>query len=122
MLNPEEFVIGPDEYLEQLRKTKEAVDIPVFASLNGYTLGGWLDYAVRLEEVGADALELNLYYVATDPSESASDLEQRAVEMVREVQRAVKIPVTIKLSPFYHFACTLCTATGGGRCRRSGAV
>ena len=115
---PEEFVIGPDEYLEKLRRTKDSVDIPVFASLNGYTLGGWLRHAARLSEAGADALELNLYYVATDDKESASDVERRSVEMVREVKRAVSIPVTVKLSPFYtslaHFARQLEAAGADG--------
>ena len=107
----DEFVIGPQEYLELVRKMKEGMSIPVFASLNGYTPGGWLDYAVQIEQAGADGLELNLYYVAVNPAESAQQIEQRKVEMVREVRRAVRIPITVKLSPFYtslaHFACEL---------------
>jgi dihydroorotate dehydrogenase (fumarate) len=106
--DPEAFVVGPDEYLEQLRRVKEAVDVPVFASLSGYTLGGWLDYARAFEQAGADALELNLYYVATDIEEAASSIEARQLQIVREVRKAVRIPLSVKLSPFYtalpHFA------------------
>ena len=99
--DPDDFVIGPDEYLEQLRRIKEAVDIPVFASLNGYTLGGWLDSAAALEQAGADALELNLYYIATDGTESGAVIQERARAMVREVKKICRIPVSVKLSPFY---------------------
>ncbi len=90
-----------DQYLEQLRKIKEAVDIPVFASINGHTAGPWLDVGLAFEQAGADALELNIYYVATDPQESATTLEQRSVEMVRGITKAIKLPVAAKLSPFY---------------------
>jgi dihydroorotate dehydrogenase (fumarate) len=99
--NPEEFVLGPDEYLEQLRKTKEAVNVPVIASLNGCTRGGWLDYAKLMQQAGADALELNVYYVGTDPDESGQALEDRTIEMVKAVKDSVTIPVAVKLSPFY---------------------
>jgi dihydroorotate dehydrogenase (fumarate) len=99
--DPDDFVIGPEEYLDRLRKLKEAVNIPVFASLNGYTLGGWLKLAAQLEEAGADGLELNLYYVATDAEESAVDIEDRSVEIMQEVSKVISIPVTVKLSPFY---------------------
>ncbi|MHC5109088.1 MAG: dihydroorotate dehydrogenase-like protein [Planctomycetota bacterium] len=115
---PDEFVMGPDEYLEQIRSTKQALDIPVIASLNGYTLGGWLDYAKAIQQAGADAVELNLYYVATDRAESAADIEQRNLAMVKEVSHAVTIPVAIKLSPFYtalaHFARSLEDAGAAG--------
>jgi dihydroorotate dehydrogenase (fumarate) len=95
------FALGPHEYLEQLRKIKRAVLVPVIASLNGYTLGGWLDYAKLMQEAGADALELNVYQLATDPDESADSIEERTIEMVRAVRAAVKVPVAVKLSPFY---------------------
>lgn len=94
-------VFGPDEYVDHLRAVKKAVMVPVIASLNGYTLGGWIDYARRLEAAGADALELNLYQVATDASESGAELEARAIEIVRTVRRSVRIAVAVKLSPFY---------------------
>lgn len=94
-------VFGPDEYLEQLQRLKQAVAVPVIASLNGYTEGGWIDFAKRIDSAGADALELNLYSVATDPGESAEELESRAVAIVGNVVRAVSLPVAVKLSPFH---------------------
>ncbi len=99
--SPEDFILGPDEYLEQIRKIKAAVKIPVIASLNGTTLGGWLDYARLMQQAGADALELNVYYLATDPDETGEALERRTVEMVSAVKKAVSIPVAVKLSPYY---------------------
>ena len=98
---PEKFRLGPEEYLDQLRRIKQAVRVPVIASLNGTTFGGWLDHARLLEEAGADALELNVYSLATDPAENGQQIEDRTVEMVRAVKRGVKIPVAVKLSPFY---------------------
>jgi dihydroorotate dehydrogenase (fumarate) len=102
------FALGPYEYLEQLRKIKETVKVPVIASLNGYSLGGWLDYAILMQEAGADALELNIYQLATDPDEGAAAVEQRTIDMVKAVRGAVKVPLAVKLSPFYtalgHFA------------------
>ncbi len=94
-------VFGPDEYLDHLAAAKAATDVPVIASLNGYTHGGWIDYARRIAAAGADALELNLYYVATAPGESGAEIEDRAVEIVRDVAAAVARPVAVKLSPFY---------------------
>ncbi len=99
--DPVDFVMGSEEYLETLRRTKEAVGIPVMASLNGYTPGGWLAHARAMAEAGADAIELNLYYVATDAEESSGEIENRSVEMVRQVRAAVGIPISVKLSPFY---------------------
>ncbi len=95
------FALGPDEYLEQIRHIKAAVKIPVIASLNGATEGGWLQYARLMQEAGADALELNVYYLATDPDENGDVLEQRAVDMLKTVKSGVRIPVSVKLSPFY---------------------
>ena len=109
--SPEMFVLGPEEYLNHLRQVKEAVHIPVIASLNGSTPGGWLSYARQLEQAGADALELNVYHAAIDPEKSGAEIERETVEMVREVKRNVKIPVAVKLSPFFasfaHFALQL---------------
>jgi len=98
---PDEFVLGPEEYLEQIRKIKAAVRIPVVASLNGTTPGGWLDYARLMQEAGADALELNVYYLATDPNVTGVALEDRTIRMVEAVKKAVTIPVAVKLSPYY---------------------
>ncbi len=98
---PDEYRLGPTAYLEQLRKIKAAVRVPVIASLNGITRSGWLDYARLIEQAGADALELNVYYVASDPTESAADVEQRTLEMVAAVRAASRIPIAVKLSPFF---------------------
>lgn len=98
---PEGLTVGPYEYLEKLRRLREAVDLPVFASLNGSTPGRWLDYAQRLEEAGATGLELNLYTIAADVDVDAQTLEKRWLETVETVCDTVDIPVAVKLSPFY---------------------
>lgn len=95
------FAFGPDEYLEHLRKVREAVKIPVIASLNGATVGGWLRYAEAMVQAGAHALELNLYTLATDAAESAEGMEARLASIVREVRKNVRIPIAVKLSPFF---------------------
>jgi dihydroorotate dehydrogenase (fumarate) len=106
--SPSRFVFGPEEYLDHLRRLKEALQIPVIASLNGTSPGGWLDYPPLMEKMGADALEVNLYPLALDPEVSGAALEESALQAMREVRRAVRIPVAVKLSPFYsslaHFA------------------
>jgi dihydroorotate dehydrogenase (fumarate) len=103
-----DFAFGPDEYLEHLRRIKDAVKLPVIGSLNGITAAGWLRYARLVEQAGADALELNVYYLATDPAEESAAVERRTVDIVRAVKAAVRIPVAVKLSPFFsalpHFA------------------
>ena len=118
MPSPEDFRLGPEEYLRQLSDVKAAVDVPVIASLNGTTLGGWLDYARLMAEAGADALELNVYQIATDPNEPGDALEKRTLEMLRAVKKEVKIPVAVKLSPFHtsmaHFARQLDEAGADG--------
>ncbi|HEY6553865.1 MAG TPA: dihydroorotate dehydrogenase-like protein [Vicinamibacteria bacterium] len=98
---PQTFVFGPEEYLEHLGRVKAAVQIPVIASLNGTTPGGWLDYPPLIERMGADALELNLYRLAFDPALTGQEVERETVEVVREVRKAVSIPLAVKLSPFY---------------------
>ena len=108
---PDTYKLGPDEYLEQIRKIKAAVGVPVVGSLNGTTPGGWLEYAGLIEEAGADALELNLYEVAADLEQTGAEVERRALEVVQAVKGTVRIPVAVKLSPFYssiaNFACQL---------------
>jgi dihydroorotate dehydrogenase (fumarate) len=98
---PQTFVFGPEEYLEHLGRVKAAVKVPVIASLNGTTPGGWLDYPPLIERMGADALELNIYRLAFDPSLTGQEVEQEVVDVVREVRRAVKLPLAVKLSPYY---------------------
>jgi dihydroorotate dehydrogenase (fumarate) len=98
---PEHFVLGPDDYLNQIRKIHEQMDIPVIGSLNGMTPGGWLNYARQIEQAGADGLELNVYFLATDPNEMSETIEIQTIEMLQLVKNAVHIPVAVKLSPFY---------------------
>lgn len=98
---PPDFALGPDQYLERIRTIKEMVEIPVIGSLNGTTASGWLEYARLIEAAGADALELNVYYLATDPEESSMAVEWRLFDILRSVRAQVKIPVSVKLSPFY---------------------
>lgn len=98
---PQAFVFGPDEYLEHLRRVKVAVNIPVIASLNGATPGGWLNYPPLMEAAGADALELNLYRLAFDHYLTGQELEHEAVSVVRDVRRGIRVPLAVKLSPFY---------------------
>lgn len=99
--DPSTWNLGPDEYLRHVRRVKEAVKVPVIASLNGTTMGGWLHHASLIQEAGADALELNVYMLATDPAETGQSIEDRTVDMLRAVKREIAIPVAVKLSPFY---------------------
>lgn len=114
----EGFVLGPHEYLEHLRCVKETVDIPVIASLNGSTLGRWIEYAKLIQVAGADALELNVFYVPMRVDETSAVIERRAIEMVAEIRKVVKIPLAVKLSPFYtafgNFAAALESAGADG--------
>src|SRR5215469_2987161 len=95
------YNLGPEPYLEHLHRVKQAVDIPVIGSLNGISSGGWVQYAQRIEQAGADALELNIYYLPTDPDLSGAELEEEYVKLVRDVRATVKIPIALKLSPFF---------------------
>ena len=98
---PTEFHTGPEGYLEHIRKAKAAVDIPIIASLNGSTIGGWTKFAAEIERAGADAIECNIYYIPTDPKMSGSDIEQTYLDILTAVKSAVRIPVAVKLSPFF---------------------
>lgn len=98
---PDSLSYGPDEYLNKVRRVVEAVNVPVIGSLNGTTKGRWLEYASLIEETGANALELNVYHLATDPNESGAELEQRFVEIITEVKQQISIPVAVKLSAYY---------------------
>jgi dihydroorotate dehydrogenase (fumarate) len=106
---PGEFALGPDNYLEQLRRIKSAVRIPVIASLNGTTGRGWTEYARRIEQAGADALELNVYMVATDPRVTGATIEQRVIDAARLVRASVAIPLAVKLSPYFSSIANLAT-------------
>jgi dihydroorotate dehydrogenase (fumarate) len=96
-----EFHTGPDEYLEHIRKAKSAVDIPIIASLNGATLGGWAKYARQVEQAGADAIECNLYFIPTNTEILGSEVETTYADILREVKTSVHIPIAAKLSPFF---------------------
>jgi dihydroorotate dehydrogenase (fumarate) len=98
---PGEFHTGPEGYLNHIRKAKDAVDIPIIASLNGSTLGGWMSYARQMEEAGAEAIELNIYFVPADFDLSAAEVEQAYLDIVRAVKNTVQIPVAVKLNPFF---------------------
>lgn len=93
---------GAEQYLDLVRKSKEALSIPVIASLNGYTAGGWLRYAKEIEQAGADALELNVYYLATDPDERCESVEKCYVDMISAVKGAVQIPLAVKVAPYFN--------------------
>src|SRR6185436_9094058 len=98
---PAEFHVGPEEYLKHIAKAKAAVNIPIIASLNGSTRGGWTGYAKQIQQAGADALELNIYNIPTDLNLSSVEVEQEYVAIVRLVKSAVTIPVAVKVSPFF---------------------
>jgi dihydroorotate dehydrogenase (fumarate) len=99
--NPDGYHIGPDQYLEHLSAAKKAVSIPIIASLNGSSPGGWTNYAKKMEQAGADAIELNTYYLATEKDESGADVEQRTINTVGAVKSSVSIPVAVKISPYF---------------------
>ena len=96
-----DYNTGPWTYLDHISQAKQALSVPVIASLNGITPGGWVGHAKRMRDAGADALELNLYTVATDPEVGAAELEARYLDLVADVRSAVSIPLAVKLSPFY---------------------
>jgi dihydroorotate dehydrogenase (fumarate) len=95
------YNVWPDEYLNLIRRAKEAVDIPIIGSLNGVSAGGWINYAGLIEDAGADALELNVYYVPTSVDLSGQDIDNMYLEMLRQVKGSVTIPIAMKLSPFF---------------------
>ena len=97
----DEFRREPDEYVELIREAKEAVDIPIIPSLNGVSLGGWIEYAKRFEQAGADAIELNVYFIPTNFHLMSYDVEDLYVKLLKEVKRHVSIPVAMKLSPYF---------------------
>jgi dihydroorotate dehydrogenase (fumarate) len=98
---PSEFHTGPDGYLNHIRKSKSSVKIPIVASLNGSTLGGWTKFAAEVQRAGADAIECNIYHIPTDPKITAADVERSYLDIVRAVKSTVTIPVAVKLSPFF---------------------
>jgi dihydroorotate dehydrogenase (fumarate) len=96
-----QYSIGPETYVDNVKKIKDALSVPVIGSLNGVTAGGWVDYAKKIEDAGADAIELNIYDLAVDPEVTSSQLEETHIELVSVVRQRVNIPIAVKLSPFY---------------------
>jgi dihydroorotate dehydrogenase (fumarate) len=98
---PEEFHLGPEDYLKHIARAKQAVRIPIIASLNGSSLGGWTKYAKAIQQAGADALELNIYFIPTDSGLTGAQVEQTYLDILKAVKSEVTIPVALKLSPFF---------------------
>jgi dihydroorotate dehydrogenase (fumarate) len=98
---PEEYRLGPEEYLDHIRKAKEAVSMPVIASLNGSTLGGWTSFAKKMQDAGADAIELNIYSIPSDLDMTGEQVETNYLNIVKAVRAEVSIPVAVKLSPYF---------------------
>jgi dihydroorotate dehydrogenase (fumarate) len=94
------YSLGPEKYVDHVKRLKDAVNIPIIGSLNGVSSGGWIQYAKRIEEAGADALELNIYYLPFDPAITSSKLEENYTQLVKDVRREIKIPLAVKVSPF----------------------
>lgn len=97
----EDYNTGPRFYLQLIENAKKAIDIPVIASLNGTTRGGWLDYAKRMESAGADALELNIYHIPTDVDATSLEVEKRYLDLVADMRNQIKIPFAVKLGPYF---------------------
>jgi len=97
----ESYKVGPEGYLELIQQAKSSVRIPIVANLNGVSKGGWTQYAKLMEQAGADAIELNIYYIPTDPNTSGAEIEQMYVDVVQEVKSSVKVPVAVKIGPFF---------------------
>jgi dihydroorotate dehydrogenase (fumarate) len=112
------YNVGPDAYLEKIRNAKAAVDIPIIASLNGVSTGGWVEYARYMQEAGADAIELNIYYISTDLHTSSASVEGRYLDVVTAVKSQVTIPVAVKIGPYFssfaNMAMRLATAGADG--------
>jgi dihydroorotate dehydrogenase (fumarate) len=96
-----DYNLGPDGYLEHIREAKMILGVPLIASLNGASLGGWARFAKQIEDAGADALELNIYFIPTDPAVASAAVEDRYVEIVRAVRRNVNLPLAVKIGPFF---------------------
>ena len=97
----QQYNTGPDEYLELINKAKEDLGIPIIGSLNGVSVGGWTNYAKKIQEAGADALELNVYYIPTDPNTPGQDIERQYIELLKSIKQSIRIPVAVKLSPYF---------------------
>jgi dihydroorotate dehydrogenase (fumarate) len=112
------YSLAPDKYIESIEKAKQAVNIPVLGSLNGVSTGGWIEYARKIQDAGADGLELNLYYLPIDASLTSSQIEDNYIQLVSDVRASITIPLAVKLAPFFtalpHFANRLAEAGANG--------
>ncbi|MDI6767126.1 MAG: dihydroorotate dehydrogenase-like protein [Bacteroidota bacterium] len=97
----QQYNLGPDDYLEHIQSAKKSLAIPIIGSLNGVSVGGWNEYAKKIEEAGADAIELNIYYIPTDLNVSGAEIEKKYLEVLQAIKQTVKIPIAVKLSPFF---------------------
>ena len=95
------YNVGPGDYLNLIWRAKQSVDIPIIGSLNGVSTGGWVEYAKKIQDAGADALELNLYYIPTDPAMTGAAVEEMYVNVLKDVKKSIHIPVAVKLSPYF---------------------
>ena len=102
-----EYRVGPEKYLDNIRRAKQAVDIPIIGSLNGISVGGWISYAQEIQQAGADAVELNVYYIPADPAMEGRRVEEMTLGVLEAVQEKVSIPVAVKLSPYYSATASL---------------
>ena len=103
------YSVGPDKYLAQVARLKDAVKVPVIGSLNGVSTGGWVEYARRIQDAGADALELNIYYLPFDPERTSTQLEDTYVRLVADVRKQISIPLAVKLNPFFTGLANVCS-------------
>jgi dihydroorotate dehydrogenase (fumarate) len=99
--DPTDYALGPEAYLEHIRRAKDAIDVPVIASLNGASPGGWIEFARSIERAGADALELNVYHLPTDPARTGAEVERGYLDLVHTVRRNIAIPLAVKLPHFF---------------------
>jgi dihydroorotate dehydrogenase (fumarate) len=97
----DQYDVGPDSYLDLIRQASEAVDIPIIGSLNGVSTGGWIEYATKIEEAGANALELNIYFIPTAPGMTGAAVEEMYINVLRDVRNSVSIPIAVKLNPYF---------------------
>ena len=106
------YNVGPDEYMNLIRRAREAVDLPIIGSLNGASVGGWTDYAALIEEAGADALELNVYYLPANPEVTGVEVEMLYLDILSAVRQTVTIPLAVKLSPFFSSVANMANRLG----------
>lgn len=109
----ETYHVGPDDYLKLIGRAKQSVDIPIVGSLNGVSTGGWVEYARKIQDAGADALELNVYYLPTDLSMTGAAVEQMVLDILTDVKKSVSIPVAVKLSPYFSATANVASRLAG---------